>query len=201
MARLAVVTEVERLMIRRSRSAIEIRNVTLIAVRVRELIIPVRVAAITREACMRALQSEVRVGVIERRWTPRVLRMALRTGMRELIRDVIGILRLIEIRLMTLIAIDVREIVIPICMACVARLRLMRAQQWEVRVRVIERRWTPCVLTVTAQTIVRKLIRDVMRILCLVERVRVALPAIRVGHVIITGDVACITRLRLMRSH
>ena len=55
MARLAVVTEVERLMIRRSRSAIEIRNVTLIAVRVRELIIPVRVAAITREACMRTL--------------------------------------------------------------------------------------------------------------------------------------------------
>lgn len=71
--------------------------------------------------------------------------MAGRTVLRELIAGMVGIHRGIVVSLMTLNAVRVREIVIPVHMAILAWLRRMRALQRKRGIVVIKRRWLPCV--------------------------------------------------------
>ena len=60
---------------------------------------------------------------------------------------------------------------------------------------MIERRWAPYALGVALQTIMRELVRRMIRILRLIERVRVTLPAIRVRQIVIASHVTTDTWL------
>jgi len=63
--------------------------------------------------------------------------------MRELVRHMVRICGSRKIRLMALIAARVRQIVVSIDVASIARLCKMRAVQWEIRARMTKRGRSP----------------------------------------------------------
>ena len=142
---------------------------------------------------MRADKREVRVRVIEGRWTPDVLRVTLRAIVRELIRLMRWILRAVERRLMTLITLRVGQLIISTHVTLSALNGSVRALQREIRIRMIERGRSPCIDAVTLRAVVREIIRRVIWIGRVREIRRVTLPAIREREVVIPIHVTVLT--------
>ena len=83
--------------------------------------------------------------------------------------DVIGVCRLLEISLVTLIAIRISELIIATGMARLTLRRNMRTGQRELRRVVIEGRRSPIGGRVTLRTIMVEVTSNVIRICCLLE--------------------------------
>jgi len=114
-----VVTEVAGHVIRIRRS-VEVRRVTLVAVRIMQLIIAIHMAIDAGRRHMSTRQSKRRGRVIERRGLPHRCAVTLCAVMTEIVRHVIGIRRTLEICSVALIAIGVMELIIAIHMTGLA---------------------------------------------------------------------------------
>jgi hypothetical protein len=115
-----VVTEIARHMIRIC-CGLEIGLVTLITILVDELIVAAQMTRLTGGCRMLSGQRESRRRVIERRRCPGDRRMARLAQMIELCGDVVRIRRLVEIRLVTSIAIGIDKLEIVAGMTGSAR--------------------------------------------------------------------------------
>ncbi len=138
MTRLAILTEVARdvIWIRR---AIEIRAVALVAIRIHQLVIPVRMARLARGRKVRPCQREFCGAMVEGRGLPRRRGMARLAVLAEVAGNVVRIRRAGEIRAVTLIAIRKHQRIVVVDVARLALDRGMRARQREFRSTVVER--------------------------------------------------------------
>ena len=115
----------------RIRRGVELRLMACDAVRVHKLIISVDMAILTLPARMRALQREVRRGVIKGRRFPRLLRVAREAVVAELPGAVVRVGSGFECVLMALPAVGVREFVVSVHVATLAGNGYVRALQRE----------------------------------------------------------------------
>jgi hypothetical protein len=76
----------------------------------------------------------------------------------------------------------------------------MRSDQGELRAAVAECRWRPCNLVVTGQTVMRKQVGGMRRILGSIKICLMALPAIRVMQVVVAAGMATDAGTRQVRS-
>ena len=172
----------------------------LVAIGVRQLVISSDVTIETGPRLMRPCEREQRRRMIERGWNPCYFSVTRRAIQRELIRGMRWVQRGIVVRLMTLHAICIDELVITADMTGLARLCGMRTLQWELRRRMIERRRPPRREGMTGFAVVRELSAGVIGIHCRVEIGLVALPAICVRQLVIAVDVTGLTRFSDMRA-
>jgi hypothetical protein len=135
---------------------------------------------------MRARQRKRRIAMIERRGIPRRLRMTLRAVVAELSLLMIRIRRLIEPRRMA-IPTRVRQLILIVDMTSIARNRLMRANEWECRVRMAERRRTPHRRIMTRRAIYAEARQDVPRVHRLIVLSQMTLLAIIVKHELVVS--------------
>lgn len=82
--------------------------------------------------------------MIHRVGGPHTRTMALRAVVGEQLRHVVRVCHPLKIRRMTLIAIRVYELIVPVDVACLALGRDVCTGERKVRRAVIESRWTPC---------------------------------------------------------
>ncbi len=187
-------------MIRGRGRRIVIALMTLVAVRVCELIVSADMAAETRDRGMRARKREIRACMGERGRCPRRRRMTDRAVLRKLVRRVGRIGHPVEIALVTLVAVGVRDRVVAGDVAVDTGPRLMRPGQGERRRRMVERRRDPGVLCMTGGTVLRELIRRVRGIHRRVVIALMTLDAGRVDDRVIPADVTGLARLCRMCS-
>jgi len=135
-------------------------------------------------------QREPRAGVIERGALPSGGGVAYRTVLREAGRDVIGILRAVEIRQMARNACRAQSGELPGSVAGGALLRGVHACQRELRAGVIERGALPSGSGVAYRTVLREAGGDVVRILRAGEVLHVAGRAGRVEGRELAGSMA-----------
>ena len=118
----AIMVEVTRDMVR-VRRPLEIGLMALIAIGIHQLVVAVGVACRALHGDVRTRQREARGTMIECRRVPVGRRVTLRAIMVEIAADVVRVCRLLEIRLVTLVAVRVRQLVVAVG---VARLALHR---------------------------------------------------------------------------
>ncbi len=138
----AIVVEIPGNVIRVCR-LLEIRLMTLVTILVHKLVVTIGMTILASNSLMSACQWELCCAMVERRWLPRCGGMTLCAIMVEVSSHVIRIRRLLEIRLMALVAILIHYLVIAANVTCLALLRNMCTGQWEVRRAVIERTSLP----------------------------------------------------------
>lgn len=129
------------------------------------------------------------------------LRMTLRTIVTKIERGVIcRRSRSIEIRLVTLVTIDIGKIVIPVDMTRCTWFSRMRSLKREVGVGMIKRRRFPCRSRMAGQAVMRKLIRGMVWIdrRCIIALM--ALIAIGIYNLIISASMAVEAGPGLMRA-
>ena len=170
--------------------AVEIWLVTLPAIGVREIVIPVDVACLTGFGEMGTLQWELRRGVIEGRGFPCDAVMTLRAVVIELRRRVIGLYNRGEITLVALPAISVRDTVIAVDVAGLAGFGKVRALQREFGRRVIKGRRLPGDAVMALRAVVIELRGGMIGLQCGGEITLVTLPTVRVAQLIVSVDVA-----------
>jgi hypothetical protein len=158
---------------------------TLPAIRIDQLVVPADMTFLAKRLRVSPLESELRCRVIERAGFPIEGRVAGRAVMRELGVHVIRKRCLIEILLMTLIAVRVDERVIVVDVASIAGEGNMRAGENKLRRVVIELRGLPLPRSMTLRTVMIEIARRVIRIQRLVEFVFVALETIRKDKMIV----------------
>jgi hypothetical protein len=141
-ARLTALTEVAGNVIR-IRGPLEIRGVTLVAIRVDELIVVVRMAGGTRGGNMRSRQCKLRCAMVERCGGPGRRGMTRLAYLAKAARSVIRVFCSLEIGGVALIAISVRKLVIAVRMACLAGNGTMSPCQRKFCGVVVKRRWLP----------------------------------------------------------
>ena len=93
----------------------EIRRMTCVTVRVRQLVVAIDMARLTRRCDVCARQREFRRAVIECGWLPDRRCMACLASMTESGRHVIGIRRYCEIRRVASVTIGVCKLVVSVC--------------------------------------------------------------------------------------
>jgi len=118
---------------------------------------------------MRARQRKARAIMIKRRRPPRIVIVARQTVMRIIAGDMIRICRSLKIRLMAREAIFRRAGESAIDMTLRAFNRPMRAEQWESRAIVIERRGLPYIHGMALRASVREISGHVIRRCCLLK--------------------------------
>jgi hypothetical protein len=143
---------------------IEIRPMTVNAVRRERCILIACMATIARDSNMSTGQRESGATVRKRRGLPHARRMARLAGVAECPSNVIRVRRLCKIRRMALIAPGVSELVVAIDMACLARSCYVCAAQCKPRRAVIERRRLPYIRGMTCLANVTETCRHVIRI-------------------------------------
>ena len=109
--------------------------------------------------------------------------------------------RAVVIGLMALVTIGVHQLVISICMTQIALQTCMSAYEREIRIVMIEGRRLPCGLAMTHGTILRELIRNVIRIRRTIVISLMALITIRICQIVISVDMTVDAWLRYMRAH
>jgi hypothetical protein len=175
----AIVIEVPRHVVR-IRCAVKVRRVTLVTIRIMQLVVAIYMARLTRCCNVGTRQREERRAVIKRRWLPHRCTVTLCAIVTEVPRHVVRIRCAVKVRRVTLVAIRVVQLVVPVDMARLARCRNVGTRQREKRCTVIKRRWLPDRCTVTLRAIVTEVARHVVRVRRLLELSRMALIAIRV---------------------
>jgi hypothetical protein len=138
----AISAELRRYVIR-LRRLIEIRLMALPAIGVCEVVVSANVTRLARLRYVRSLESESRGRMIKRRRVPGRGCMAGHAVMGELRRCMIRLQRLIEICLMALPAISIRQIVVATDVTGFAGLRTMRSIQRKSGGRVVKGRRLP----------------------------------------------------------
>jgi len=118
----------------------------------------------------------------------------------ELERRVVRVRRVIERSLVALPALAVRKIVIAARVAVLARHRLVGSLKREVRRPVTEGGRIPRRGRMALGTIPGQAAGLVIRVLCLIKRALVALPAISIGQVVVAVRVAVLAGRRRVRS-
>lgn len=116
----------------------EVLLMTLIAIRIGQVVIPGDVTALARLIRMCSLQGELRRRMIEGRRFPCRDRVAGRAVMSKVPENMIGCRCCGEILLMALVTVGVLQIVIPGNVTCLARLNSVRTLEREHRCGMIE---------------------------------------------------------------
>ena len=118
----------------RVRHLLEVRLMTLIAVRVLQLVVAVDVAGLACQRYVRTCQWEIRCRVVEGRRLPCRRRMALCTRMAEVSRNMVRVCRAVEVRGVAIVACCREVLVLVVHMAAVACHRLMcpREREWRI---------------------------------------------------------------------
>ena len=184
----------------RIRRVVERGLMTLPAVCVRERVIAVRVAVLTRHRDVPALQWELRGRVIERARLVRRGVVAHRAVVRHLPADVIRVLRLVETCLMALPAVRVLQRVIAVGMAILARRGDVRAGERELRGRMTEGGGLPSVHRMALQTVASEFAGHMVRRLGRIELRLMTLEAIHILQRVISIDVAIQAGHRSVRA-
>ncbi len=162
--RQTIVTELSLLMIR-IRRVVERRRMTIPA-RMRQILILIVDVALTAIRClMRANQLEVRRAVIERRRSPHSRVVARRTVLCKARKNVPRILRLIVLRLMTLLTVIIeRKLVVVVDVTLLALRCRMSSRQRKLRRVVVERCRSPAACGVTLHAARAEVSLNVIRI-------------------------------------
>ena len=126
--------------IRRQR---EVRLMTLVTIRVLELVVSVYVTRLTRDSLVCTCQREVRGGMIEGAPSPACRRVTLCAVVAEIPGNMVRVRCLLKVRLVALVAISIHQLIVPVGMARLACRRCVRPCQWEEGRGVIERGWPP----------------------------------------------------------
>jgi len=171
------VTETSGHMVRVGRS-VEVSCMALVAISIRQLIVAVHVARLTRSSCVCTGQREIRRRMVEGCGTPIQGCMALGTVMTEIPCDVVRICRAVEICSMALITIVVYQLVIPIHVARLTLHCYMGARQREVRRCVVEGSTAPIHRAMALLAVMTEISSHMIRVRRPVEIGRVALVAI-----------------------
>ena len=169
---------------------LEIRLVALIAIVVHQLVVPVRVAGLALSGCVRSGQGEPSCAMVEGRRCPVCRGMALCTIMVEISRDVVWIRRLLEVRLMTLVAIAVHQLVIPVRVARLALRCYVGTCQWESCSAVVKCRCIPIRGRVALSAIMVEIPPHVVWIRRLLEVCLVTLIAVVIHQLVVPIGVA-----------
>jgi hypothetical protein len=177
-----------------------LRCVAGIAVRVRELVVAVHMALDARHSHVRPRQREIRRGVVERRRLPGSLRVACQTIMTELSLLMIRIGGGVVIPRVA-VPTRVRQILILIIdVTLIAGNRLMRADELERRVGVIECRRAPHRRRMARRAILTETGQHVTRVCRLVVIRLMAGVAVRVHELVVAVHVALCALRRRVRS-
>ncbi len=118
--------------------------------------------------------------------------MACCAGSAEITCSVVGVRRAGEVGCMTLVTVGIRELIIPVRMACLAIDRRMRSIEGEFCRVMVERRRLPCSRRVAGQTCMAEITGDMVRIRCAGEIGCVALVAICIDQCIVAVCMACL---------
>jgi hypothetical protein len=138
--------------------------------------------------------------VIKTRRRPRRRCVTGLTILTEVVGDMVGIRRLLEIRLVALSTVRIHKLVIPIRVTAQTWYTGMVTRQRKLRQVVIETRRLPRHRRVTGLTILTKVVSNVVWIRRLLEIRLVALSTVRIHKLVVSIDMARLTWLASMST-
>ena len=142
MALRTIVAEVPGHVIR-IRGLLEVGLMTLVTIRVLQLIVTIHVTCLARNCLVRTRQGEVRGAMIEGATSPACRGVTLSAVVAEIPGNMVRVRCLLKVRLVALVAISIHQLIVPVGMARLACRRCVRPCQWEEGRGVIERGWPP----------------------------------------------------------
>jgi len=172
---------------------------TLVTIGVLQLVVTVHVTRLTRDGLVSSCQREVCGSMIKRAPIPACCRVTLRAVVTEIARNVVRVRCLLEIRLVALVTLCVRELIVSVDVARLACSGRMRTCQREVGRCMIERRWSPDGRRMALGAFVTEVRRHMVWTRRQLEIRRMALIAIGVLELIIVINVARLTGCRRVR--
>jgi hypothetical protein len=177
----------------RVRRLLEISLMALVTVCIHQLIVATNVTWLALRGNVRSGQRKLGCVMVERRRCPIRRWVALRAIVVEITGNVIRVRRLLEIRLVALIAVRIRQLIVAARVTRLALSRNMRPSQRKLGCIVIECCSRPIRCCVTLRAIMVEIAGNVIRVRRLLEISLVALIAIRISQLVIAAGMAWLT--------